>query len=856
MAGQPSATVGGYFSGRHLPPLARPEALTSILATLGVSDPAEVEAWLEALRRVRRRPRRDEVPNPYPGLVSFDGHLAPFYFGREDLTHSIVRQLTGSQAAGIFLVLGASGSGKSSLLRAGVAPALVSAQGGARRVTVFTPGADPLSAWELATTKALEGLGGGAPVTIVDQFEEVFTLVSPRARREFLEALTRSSGPDGASPGGPVLVALRADFFGEAAAEPLLLPALEHGQIILGPLSDEQLEAAIVEPARRAGSDVEPALVQLLLHDARATHRPRGAEPRNAGVLPRLAHALHATWDAADGKPLTVAAYQQTGGVRGSVLKTAEDAWSRLDADEQEAMQALFVRLTAFDIRSTGLPVPLDDLDLSDRTGALATAIDTFVDARLLTIDASSVRVAHEALLAEWSRTSEWLASREQELATRRAISAGAREWASTQDEALLLRGSRLASARELTTTSGSAGLSPAELRYVDASTALSESELRRERFRSRRLRLLVAAVSVLTLLAGSFAGFFARSTATARTERDQALSRQIATEAERIAPQDVALAAELALVAYRTSPSLEARSALLNATGRAGVSRLVGPEGLVRTAVSPDGKLLAIAHADGTLQTWPRDPSTGRLGASTVTRVGPAGSTLFALAFSPSGGVLAVGGATDSVTLLDVTTSPPRPIGAGLTTKGGVYAVAFSENGTTLAAGRITGGVALWRLHPDRDASGGSSPTPLPDLPTGAPVQTVRFGPSGLLAAGGNDATLHLFRAAKGYASAGSLSLGEPSNTLFSLAFDNAGTTLAVGSRDRFVRFIDVTNPDRPTDQGNPSVDSAAGSTPSTTPTMRHSSRLAPPTARCAWSGSPTVPFWPPFRHPRPSPT
>jgi WD40 repeat protein len=808
--GQPPATVGDYFSGRHLPPLNRPPVLTGILAACEVADEDEVDAWFEALRRVRRR-RPTSTANPYPGLVHFDGTDAANFFGREELSTAIATRVAGPSTTGLFVVLGASGSGKSSLLRAGVATALAGQDGGAHRITVFTPGKDPQSAWTAALSDA--SVTTGRRVTIVDQFEEIFTLAGPGARRDFLTALTEAAADQ------VVLVALRGDFFGEAAAEPLLLDALEHRQVIVGPLSDAQLEAAIVEPARRAGSEVEPALVQLLLNDVRdtvaRTGRPTGAPPAldrpeldrpeswggagTAAALPRLAHALQATWEASGGQHLTVSAYQQTGGVRGAVLQSAEQAWASLDEDEQDAIRALFLRLTAYRTRLTGRPVPLDELALSDRTSPLATGIDTFVDARLLTVDADSVRVAHESLLSEWPRAVDWLVSTEQVLATRRSISTGALEWAPTNDEAVLLRGSRLAAAQELTAAGASSDLSATEQRYVDASTARSQSDLRRERTRSRRLRALVAAVTVLAVAVAGLAAFFARSTVTARQERDQALSRQIATESARIAHEDPALAAELGLAAYQVSPTLEARSALLNATSLPSVSRLVGPEGLVRTALPADGTLLAVAHADGTVRTWPRDTATGRLGRPVVTRVAPEDTTLFALAFAPDGHTLVVGGGADDVTVLDVRTGVPVPEPRRLSVPGGVYSVAFNHSGSLLAAGRVSGGVAIFQV----DDQGGVAPAPA--LESTAPVQALGFGPDGLLATAGNDAVLRLFRpTSTGYHPAGSLPLGDSSNTLFSLAFSPDGQHVAVGSRDKQLRVVDVSDADRPQEHGS----------------------------------------------------
>src|ERR1700753_2084241 len=257
--GIPSATLGDYFNGRHAPP-PRDRTLERILDACGVTDPALVAVWTAARDRVRPTPGRPtaNAPAPYRGLAFFRTEDAGWFFGRQDLTGRLAREARALRAQGLPLVVaGPSGAGKSSLLRAGLIPAL--APGTA--VIVFTPGAHPAQALaaalpptgpaELAPGPA-EPAAGPELAIVVDQFEEVFAPgVADAERDELIErvyALARP-GPDG-SPGALVVLGLRADFYGRALADPPLAPSLQDGQVVVGPMTAEEVRAAIEGPAQ------------------------------------------------------------------------------------------------------------------------------------------------------------------------------------------------------------------------------------------------------------------------------------------------------------------------------------------------------------------------------------------------------------------------------------------------------------------------------------------------------------------------------------------------------------------------------------------------------------------------------
>src|SRR5215469_4295843 len=305
-SGIPASTVGDYFAARHLPPSGQPELLPQILAACGITDEAETERWLEALSRIRRAPGRRPARGqaPYRGLASFQPNDTAWFFGREELVLHLVRLATGPGTPGLPLaVVGPSGSGKSSLLRAGLVPRLRTAnpaRPGGRAVVLITPGASPVDALArgLASLAGsgfeglpaerlaqgirenperyarLAGRGEEPPAIIVDQLEEIFTAgAGESGRQEFVGALAALAEHT------LIVTGLRADFYSHALSYPVLARSLQERQIVVGPMSASQLRRAIVEPARKAGLGIEDSLVEVLLADM----RPYGAAGPTAG---------------------------------------------------------------------------------------------------------------------------------------------------------------------------------------------------------------------------------------------------------------------------------------------------------------------------------------------------------------------------------------------------------------------------------------------------------------------------------------------------------------------------------------------------------------------------------------------
>ncbi len=556
---------------------------------------------------------------PYKGLLAYQSDDAGIFFGREEDVAALVSRLAGQR---LLAVVGASGSGKSSVVRAGVLPALQrGALAGSEQwpAVVFTPGPHPLA--ELSASCApvlgvsvgallaqLESDPGGLAaavsgsewerlVVFVDQFEETFTLgddVTERGR--FVDALLGAA----AAPGGPVLVviAMRADFFGFAASVPGLAAALEASTSLLGPMDEDALRSAIEGPARIAGLKIEPGLAELMLRDV-------AGEP---GSLPLLSHALLETWKRRADRTLTFAGYRECGGVRGAIARTAEAVYLGLDAGQQQLTRSVFVRLTELGegTEDTRRRVALEELRPEVGASAdLERLLRTLTDARLLTTGEHTVEVAHEALIREWPRLRAWLDDDREGIRTLRHLTDTAREWDQLgRDPGELYRGPRLVGALEWA-SGAPAALNPLERDFLDVSRERAEGEQREAERRTRRLRLLLAGTAVALVLALIGGGLAVRKTGEARDQTREADIQRLVGQSGSLVETKRDLAMLLAVEANRRNDRVDTRSAMQTALVHdptfLGYLRL-GTSNTQTAVFTPDGKRVLIGRVDGTI--------------------------------------------------------------------------------------------------------------------------------------------------------------------------------------------------------------------------------------------------------------
>jgi WD40 repeat protein/DNA-binding SARP family transcriptional activator len=521
---------------------------------------------------------------PFPGLATFDAAHAEYFFGRERLVAELVARLVG---APLVAVVGPSGSGKSSAVRAGLLPAL--AEGvlpgseGWRRA-LMRPGAHPLDELERTLPAA-----GERAVLVVDQFEEVFAVCGDeRERAAFLEALVELAEDRGRRV--QVVVTIRADFYGRCAEHARFARLIGPDQVLVGPMQPDELRRAIEEPAHRVGLEVEPSLTEAMIADVLD-------EP---GGLPMLSAALLEQWREREGRTMRRAAYERTGGVRGAVGRLAEQTYTRLSADEREAARRILLRLAdagEHDAAFVCRRVPLDELDAHEHTAA---ALSVLVDSRLVTVDEGALEVAHEALLREWPRLRAWLEDDAEGRRLHQHLIHAARDWqASDRDRGELYRGARLAAALDWAAKQREE-LNELEREFLDESRAEAEHEAEHQRQTNRRLRALLAGLAALLALAVTAGVVALNQRGEARDAARIADAQRLSVEALGEERLDRALLLTRAAVELDESPATLANLMSVLLRNPATLGSVDHTYGIYGAAISPDGRLMAIGDDIG----------------------------------------------------------------------------------------------------------------------------------------------------------------------------------------------------------------------------------------------------------------
>jgi WD40 repeat protein/DNA-binding SARP family transcriptional activator/energy-coupling factor transporter ATP-binding protein EcfA2 len=686
-----------------MPPTRRRPLSSAVAAPAGV--PAELGAVLQRamddqparryervepfLRAVRRAAGADEVSvaapptpislsapvrNPYKGLRSFLETDAVDFFGRDVVIDELLQAI---RAQTLVAVVGPSGSGKSSVVRAGLVPALRAGAlpgSGSWLITDMFPGSYPFEEVGAAllrvairrppgliddltadahglsrVTKRILPLDESQLVLIIDQFEELFVAVrSETTRRLFLDGLVAVAGDDRGRL--RVILTLRADFVDRPLEYPHFGQVLKQGLVMVSPVSADGLAQAIAAPAQGVGTGLEPGLVGKIIRDVEG----------QPGALPLLQYALTELFNHRDGDTLTVAAYESTGGVTGALGRRAEELYEQLTPAGKDATHQLFLRLVNVDDTAgeTRRRVGHRELkNLAVDQDALDAVIRQYGSFRLLSFDhdpvsrAPTIEVAHEALLREWPRLRGWIDAEREDLVVHRRFRIAVREWTeSGGDPSFLLAGGRLEQAKRWQGATRIA-LTAEETAYL----AASQKRIAAEHAATRRLRRLVISVLGGALAAAvALAAFAVIQRRAAQQEARAATVRELATESALALEEDPELSILLALRAVETARSAgetvlpESIGALQRAV-QASRLELRMDDGALFVEFSPDGKLVA---TDSTRQShvviW--DAHTGRR-LETLTG---AGDPVGGVAFSADGGLVA--------TSYDTTDSGSRP--------------------------------------------------------------------------------------------------------------------------------------------------------------------------------------------------
>jgi WD40 repeat protein/DNA-binding SARP family transcriptional activator len=835
------------WSGRRPQALSLYQELVDILDDEFGTLPGEATTALyEAIREQRLAPPAKSpaaiVPqpllqNPYRGLYAFREEDAPFFFGRETFTD---RLIAAAWKQPLVVVIGPSGSGKSSVVSAGLIAHLRQEEGWS--IIKFRPGKDPFQALAVALLPLLDPQLSETDLLVEsrkmavalseamlplrdvlarilsksqqtnrlllvgNQFEELYTAgIDEGIHYRFLDSmlLAIEEQRSRAEPKLTVVLSMRADFLGQALAYRPFADALQDSDLKLGPMTRAELARAIEMPAGKQGISFEAGLLDRILEDV-------GAEP---GKLPLLQFALTALWEQRTDGLISHVAYDEIGGVKGALTYYADEVYEALDPDAQEGARLSFLQMVHPGQQTEDTRRIAHRSDLGETEWEV---VQRLANARLVVTGRNpagqeTAELAHEALIQGWVRLNDWIEDNRAFRTWQERLRASLRQWqASEHDESALLRGVPLSEA-EGWLGERAEQLSQDERVFIKASLAYrDERQIEQERARAARERLrrqiIIGLVSVLVVVIalGLLAVIQWRQAERASALAQNALSRQLALLARNSLDEELVLAHLLSAEAFLHADTFEARNSLLSAISYAPqLTRFLhGQSGGVRkVAFSPDGRLLATGSGEGAIQLW--DIATGQpLGEPIMAHE----RIIVALSFVNNGHLLATAGFDDTVHLWEVKSSGSNEAGLidsplhTLQIKD-LSSLAFNPSGSLIASGGIDGSISLWDME-EGSASFGQALTSPIEVHEGN-TSSVAFSPEGqFLATGSSEGTVILLdvqAALKNDIIVPPWKVLEPAgeghrSNVTSLAFSPDGQTLASGSFDGTVILWDVT--------------------------------------------------------------
>lgn len=660
---------------------------------------------------------------PYQGLAAFQARDSDRFFGRDELVLDLVGRLRQHR---VLVVGGASGSGKSSLVRAGLIPAIRagalpdSAQWPA---VVFAPGADPLKELEYQLRKLVDNLQVNLPddffsatddtrwrrmveyitdatggiLICIDQFEELFTFNHERKTLDHILAAFASMSDPSESLIRLVFV-IRADFYASASRFPWLAEVISRNQVLVGPMTRKEMHKAITEPARRARLSLDKNLVDAVLEDSGAT----------TGTLPLVSHALAETWKLRSGNRLTLENYHATGGMFGAITQSAEALYSEtLNPDEQHVARCLLLRLISpgQGVPDTRRPIAVTDLQDTADNKIIQHVLAALVEARLLTIDSDIVQLAHEAIILTWPRMQDWINESRDDMRVLQRIQRVASEWHEAgRDPDLLYHGTPLLSALEWF-ESHKDNANALETEFLTTAADAEAAARQRELIKANRARrnrrwafTTLVALLVASLISSVIAFNAFRRARTNEVAANFRLAQSLAAQAVDLADRDPGLALALAaeVMARETVAPVDARAALVKAaatietTPFTPFSSLVVGDALT-VALHPTRDLLLTGNRDGSVAFW------NTAGSSLGNPVKAHSGAIEEFAFSPDGNKFlsaSLDGTIMSWVINENGQLPKPKLALDLATL--LWSVAFSPDGNKIAIAAEDGTVRI----------------------------------------------------------------------------------------------------------------------------------------------------------------
>ncbi|MEH2306098.1 WD40 repeat domain-containing protein [Nostoc sp.] len=739
---------------------------------------------------------------PYRGLFHFSPDDAEFFFGREVFVEEL---FAATQTRNFIPVLGASGSGKSSVVLAGLVPKLQ--KQGYWKFTHFRPGSEPFQALaeslvplyepnQNATEQMLQArklaeyfANGSVPLQdvfskikgnypnhrvllIADQFEELYTLCADqKVRRGFLDTLLAcfQSGPDNNS----VLVGtMRADFLGNLLSYRPLADVLQNADIKLAPMNRDELSQVIEKPAEKLGVTFQDGLVERILDDVED-------EPGN---LPLLEFALTELWKRRTGKQLTHAAYEEIGEVKGALARHADENYAKLSATEKEQVRRIFIQLVHPGEGTEDTRRLATKAELGEASWEL---VKQLADNRLVVTSQNSanqetVEVVHEALIRNWGELRQWMNADRSFRAWQDRLRSAMYQWEQTQrDEGALLRGAALVEGEEKLKQRRE-DISAGEQEFIQASVALRDKE-QKQRERTKRLTFYgLAGGLVLALGLSALAGIGWRNAEISQINAfAQSSDGFLALDGRKAVQSSVKAAVKMQGKFWVDADTrTQVKLALLNTVHNVAAPNTLGghANSVNSISFSPDGKMLASSSADNTVKLW--DTTTGK---EIKTLTGHT-SWVYGISFSPDGKMLASASDDKTVKLWDTTTGKEIKTLTGHTSW--VYGISFSPDGKMLASASGDKTVKLWNPTTGKEIKTLTGHT--------NSVLGISFSPDGkMLASASRDKTVKLWNPTTGKEIK---TLTGHTDWVYGISFSPDGKMLASASGDKTVKLWNPT--------------------------------------------------------------